>query len=141
MRAVSYLAIFEPSTEGYGVYFPDLPGCISYGATFKEAQKQAAEALGLHLYGLEQDGDEIPAPSAKPEIDPETAPGFLASMVTVYPDLVKSELNNRRVKTNVTLPAWLKSVAEDNGVNLSRLLEAAIIEYVEKTTNTTIKKP
>ncbi len=141
MHTVSYMAVFEPSAEGYGVYFPDLPGCVSFGTTFEEAQKQAAEALGLHLYGMEQDGEEIPAPSAKPKIDPETAPGFLVSMVTVYPEFVRSELNNRRVKTNVTLPAWLKSVAEDYDVNLSRLLEAAIIEYVEKKANTTLKRP
>ena len=89
MRSVTYLAVFEPSADGYGVYFPDLPGCIGFGSSFEEAQRSAAEALGLHLYGMEQDGDEIPAPSKAPKIDPETAPGFLVSPVTVYPELVK----------------------------------------------------
>ena len=56
MRKVSYPAVFEPSGEGYGVYFPDLPGCISYGDSYEDAQRAAAEALGLHLYGMEKDG-------------------------------------------------------------------------------------
>ena len=110
MRSVTYLAVFEPSADGYGVYFPDLPGCIGFGSSFEEAQRSAAEALGLHLY--------------------ETAPGFLVSPVTVYPELVKHELDNKRVKTNVTLPAWLKNAAEEQGVNYSRLLEAALMEYL-----------
>ena len=50
MRKLSYLAVFEPSDEGYSVYFPDLPGCISYGNSYEEAQKDAADSLGLHLY-------------------------------------------------------------------------------------------
>lgn len=50
MRKLSYLAVFEPSDEGYSVYFPDLPGCISYGNSYEEAQKEAADSLGLHLY-------------------------------------------------------------------------------------------
>lgn len=66
MRKVTYLAVFEPSGTGYGVYFPDLLGCTSYGDTFETAQKEAADALALHIYGLEKAGDEIPTPSANP---------------------------------------------------------------------------
>lgn len=130
MRKSSYLAVFEPSGEGYSVYFPDLPGCISYGNSYEEAQKEAADALGLHLYGMEKDGDKIPAPSKNPHIDEETAPGYLVSLVTVFPDIVRNELDNRRIKTNVTLPTWLKDAAEQQGVNYSRLLEAALIDYL-----------
>lgn len=54
MRKVTYLAVFEPSGTGYGVYFPDLLGCTSYGDTFETAQKEAADALALHIYGLEK---------------------------------------------------------------------------------------
>lgn len=131
MRKAVYPAVFEPSPSGgYSVYFPDLPGCISFGATFAEAQKEAAEALGLHLYGMEKDGDEIPAPSDNPVIDPETEQGYLVSMVTVYPDMVASEMDNKRVKTNVTIPAWLKEAAESRGVNYSKIMEAALIDYI-----------
>lgn len=130
MRKATYLAVFEPSGDGYSVYFPDLPGCVSYGASLEEAEREAVDALGLHLYGMEKDGDTLPTPSLKPEIDPDTTPGYLVSFVTVFPDMVKSELDNRRVKTNVTLPAWLKEAAEERKVNYSKVLEAALLEIL-----------
>ena len=37
-------------------------------------------------------------------------------------------MDNRRVKTNITIPAWLKELAEQNGVNYSRLLETALMD-------------
>lgn len=133
MRKISYPAVFEPSGKGYSVYFPDLPGCISYGDSYEEAQMQAADALGLHLYGMERDGEEIPQPSVNPEIDSDTAPGYLVSLITVFPDIVRNELDNRRVKTNVTLPAWLKDAAEQSGVNYSRILETALMDCLNIT--------
>lgn len=90
---VTYFGVFEPAADGgFSVYFPDLPGCASHGATFDEAKRNALDALGLHLYGMEKDGDQIPAPSAAPEIDSETVPGYLVCPVTVFPSLVRSEL-------------------------------------------------
>lgn len=85
LRQVTYKGVFEPTGNGaFSVYFPDLPGCTSYGDTLSEAQRNAQDALGLHLYGMEQDGDPVPAPSATPEVDPETAAGYLVYMVTVF---------------------------------------------------------
>lgn len=133
MRKVSYPAVFEPSGSGYSVYFPDLPGCISYGNSYEEAQEEAADALGLHLYGMEKDGEPIPAPSKNPKIDEATEPGYLVSLVSVFPDVVRNEIDTRRVKTNVTLPTWLKDAAEQQGVNYSRLLESALMDYLHIT--------
>jgi len=67
MRKLTYLAVFEPTKTGYSIYFPDFPGCISCAEGYGEAQKQAEEVLGLHIYGMEKDGDEIPVPSKKPQ--------------------------------------------------------------------------
>lgn len=130
MRKLSYLAVFEPTETGYSVYFPDLPGCITCGKDFEDAQRQAVDALGLHIYGMEKDGDKLPTPSKKPVIDADTVEGYLVSLVTVFPDMVRDELDNKRVKTNVTLPTWLKDVAEQHNVNYSRILETALIDYL-----------
>ncbi len=130
MRKLTYLAVFEPTETGYSAYFPDIPGCMSYGVDFEEAQKQAVDALGLHIYGMEKDGDEIPVPSKTPQIDPETAEGYLVSLVTVFPDLVRNELDSRAVKTNTTIPAWLKELAEAKGVNYSQVLQTALMDYL-----------
>ena len=130
MYKLTYLAVFEPTGTGYSVYFSDLPGCVSYGNDFEDAQKEAADALGLHIYGMEKDGDVIPVPSKTPQVDPETATGYIVSPVTVFPDLVRNELDNRAVKTNLTIPAWLKEMAEAQGVNYSKVFQAALMDYL-----------
>jgi predicted RNase H-like HicB family nuclease len=49
MRKLTYYAVFEPSTNGsYGVFWPDLPGCVSMGDDLPHALRMASEALGLH---------------------------------------------------------------------------------------------
>lgn len=130
MQKLTYLAILEPAGSGYSVYFPDLPGCISYGDTYEVAIEQAQEALALHIYGMEKDADQIPEPSSIVIADPETAQGYIVSPVTVYPTLVRMEMDNRSVKTNLTIPAWLKEIAEDRGVNFSKLLQVALMDYL-----------
>ena len=130
MRKLTFIAVFEPVENGFSVYFPDLPGCISYGENFEDAQKQAVDALGLHIYGMEKDNNEIPVPLKTPIIDPETAVGYMVSPITIFPDIVKNELDNRAVKTNLTIPAWLKEMAEDRGVNYSKVFQAALMDYL-----------
>jgi len=130
VHKLTYFAVFEPVATGYSVYFPDIPGCVSYGEDFEEAQKQAADALGLHLYGMEKDGDEIPTPSKVPQVDTETAPGYIISPVSIFPSIVRNELENRAVKTNLTIPAWLKEIAEAQGVNYSKIFQSALMDYL-----------
>ena len=36
----------------------------------------------------------------------------MVSPVVIFPDMVKNEPDNKRVKINTTLPAWLKEAAE-----------------------------
>ena len=129
LRKVTYFAVFEPSSEGaFGLYFPDLPGCVSLGDDFQHAQSMAEEALGLHLWGMEKDGESIPSPSQPKSNDiPE---GSVVVAITVFPDIVKNEMDNRAIKTNITLPAWLKELAEKQGVNFSQIAQAALKEYL-----------
>ncbi len=85
MRQITYQAVFEPTGgNGFSVYFPDLPGCTSYGKTLIEAQRNAQDALWLHLCGMEKDGEPVPAPSITLEVDFETTPGYLIRPVTVF---------------------------------------------------------
>ena len=134
MRKLTYFAVYEPNGYGgYGIYYPDLPGCASVGDNFEHAKKMAREVLELHVYGMEKDGDDIPLPTTEPsqlEILPETNKGYIVSDVTIYPDMVKAHLDNRAVKTNTTLPAWLKEIAEDKGINFSQLLQSSLKEYL-----------
>ena len=53
----------DQDSDGFGVVFPDFPGCVSTGKTLSEAKKRAKEALELHLTGMSADGDVIPIES------------------------------------------------------------------------------
>ncbi len=48
---------------GYGVDFPDFPGCVTAADTLDEATRLAAEVLGFHIRSMAKDGDAIPGPS------------------------------------------------------------------------------
>lgn len=65
MPTIYYPAVFDRAEDGrLGVVFPDLPGCVSFGATEQEAAANAAEALAFHAEGMAEDGDALPPPSA-----------------------------------------------------------------------------
>jgi len=125
MKKITYLAIFEKTKTGFSVYFPDVPGCITCGNDFDHSLLMAQEVLGLHLYGMGKDGEPFPQ---RTDNIPELESGDIVVAVSVFPALVKDEIENRREKTNVTIPHWLKVAAEAEGLNYSRLLEAAIKE-------------
>jgi len=125
MRKITYYAVFEPSSNGcFGVYWPDLPGCVSMGDNLQHAEYMAVEALGLHIYGMEQDGDELPPVTIPPFEDMPA--GGIVMPITIFPDIVNNELDNRAVKTNITLPAWLKDWAVAKKINLSQTLQTTL---------------
>ncbi len=59
-----YPIIIERGERNFSAYVPDLPGCVSTGATIEEAQRNIQEAIALHLEGMREDGLSIPPPSA-----------------------------------------------------------------------------
>ena len=77
---------------------------------------------------MKKSGEVLPPPSAV--LDEKEIQGCIVSAVTIFPDLVQNEMDSRRVKTNVTIPAWLKEAAEATHVNYSRLLEVSLMEYL-----------
>lgn len=48
------------SAGGYGLFFPDLPGCVTAAATMDDLAANAREALELHLEGMISEGLLIP---------------------------------------------------------------------------------
>lgn len=49
-KILEYTAVFTEAPEGgYDVSFPELPGCVTFGKNFKDAQKYAKEVLELWL--------------------------------------------------------------------------------------------
>jgi predicted RNase H-like HicB family nuclease len=128
MTKTTYFAVFEPTDTGFSVYFPDLLGCITSGTSFNDALELAAEALGLHLWGMEKDGDALPEPSQPPFPDTD---GCIVSPVSVYMDIVKNTIENHAVKKTLTIPYWLNELAEEQNINFSNLLQIALKDRLQ----------
>ena len=60
---MKYAVVIERTPNNYAAYVPDLPGCISVGATEAEVLANIREAIELHLDSMREDGDPIPAPT------------------------------------------------------------------------------
>ncbi len=124
----AFPAILYYDPDGISVEFPDLPGCLPCAQTTEEAFRNAKEALGLHLYGMEQDGDPIPAATPIQDIRPEE--GGVLVMIEVFMPSVRDRIRNRVVKKTLTIPAWLNREAEAAHVNFSQLLQDALRSYL-----------
>lgn len=59
-----YAIVIERAEGNYSAYVPDLPGCVSTGASVAETEWNIREAIRFHLDGLREDGLPIPDPSA-----------------------------------------------------------------------------
>lgn len=121
--------------EGYeiAVTFPDLPGCATSGETEQEAVAAGREALGLHLFGMEEDGDKIPSPSLAKDIKLEE--GEVIAMIEVFMPSIRLNQKNKAVNRTVTLPAWLNAKAVECGINFSQLLQDAIKREISSSSD------
>ncbi|MBV9154648.1 MAG: type II toxin-antitoxin system HicB family antitoxin [Acidobacteriaceae bacterium] len=95
MDFIAYL--HKDKSSDFGVSFPDFPGCITAGKTLDEAHRMAAEVLGLHIAGMVEDGEEIPAASTLDALENDPArEGAVAFLVHVEPE------TERTVRINIT---------------------------------------
>jgi predicted RNase H-like HicB family nuclease len=119
----AYLALLRKQPESdYGVDFPDFPGCITAGKTLEDARRMASEALDLHIAGMIEDGESIPAPSKLDEImcDPHHADAVAV--------LIDAVVRRPVVRVNVSLPPDLLEAIDRVSDNRSRFLAEAARE-------------
>jgi predicted RNase H-like HicB family nuclease len=119
-----YTAVIERAASGgYGVFFPDLPGCTSAGSTIEEAARNAEEALRGHVELMLEDGEPLPNPTAPETIRIDTDVDEAARM------LVRLDLPGRAVRVNIsieeTLVAAVDKAAEQRGMSRSAFLAEA----------------
>lgn len=60
---MQYLIVIEKTETGYSAYSPDLPGCVSTGATREDVEQNMHEAIEFHLDGLKLEGLDLPQPT------------------------------------------------------------------------------
>jgi len=116
---------------GVSIVFPDLPGCCPCADTPEEAFRNAQEALQLHLYGMEEDGEDIPVPSRVASI--RTERGGLLAMIEAWMPPFREKMRNQSMSKTVTIPRWLDIAARKEKVNLSHLLQESLKQYLGLT--------
>ena len=121
-----YPIVLTPDTGGYVVYVPDLD-INTQGGDIAEALFMARDAIGL--WGIcEQDaGRPIPDPSTS---EPPHEAGDLVSWVDIDFDKYRRASDMTSERTNITLPRYLKNLANDAGLNLSQELQFRLKEVL-----------
>ncbi|MCL2197323.1 MAG: type II toxin-antitoxin system HicB family antitoxin [Defluviitaleaceae bacterium] len=123
-----YPAIFQPSGEGcgYAVEVPDLPA-YTCGDSLAHALDMAEDAIAMWLVHSEDNGHPIPAPSKSL---PHESPQFV-NLVKADTDAWRRVNDNRAVRKNLTIPAWLNYQAEAAHVNFSSILQDALKTHLK----------
>jgi predicted RNase H-like HicB family nuclease len=67
MHESDYVVVYEKTATGYSAYVPDLPGCITTGATLSDTKRNMQEAIRGHLEVMREFGDPIPQPTTEVE--------------------------------------------------------------------------
>jgi len=115
-----YVAIIEKARQGYGVFFPDLPGCTSFGATVSEAAKNAYVAAQAHAALTQEYGEKLSAARSPDEIAFDPAVKEQARL------LVPIEVGEEPVRVNISLPASALEALDRTARELSLTRSGAI---------------
>jgi len=127
----SYSALIDGKAGSYGVYFPDLPGCVAMGATIEEAVVNAAEAMRDWVDVTVERGGAIPEPRpleallADTEVSEDTGSGALLRSVP----LVRH--SGRPAKANLSIDSGILA-AIDAEAKRRKLTRSAFIELMAR---------
>ena len=120
-----YPAIFrDDGDDGHTVMFPDLPGCMTQGCGLPNAIHMAEKALAQWLAYLTDKETVLPTASAIGSITVEAGE---------FVNLIRVELkDSRAVRRTVSIPKWMDIRAAEARLSLSRVLQDALSERLEK---------
>lgn len=129
-----YPTFIAKDNKDYLVYVPDMD-IYTEGTSMADAIEMARDAIGLKGIDLEDDGKELPTPSTQKEAiqkakeDTEIfdySTGIL-TWVDIDFTVYRRKVENKMVRRNVTLPNWLNIEAEKAHINVSRVLQEALM--------------
>ena len=129
----AYPVIFtqtKDEKDTYLVFIPDLSG-MTEGYGLADAIYMARDYIGCALY--DKDEKDYPQPSELKDIDPakgefNDAGESIVSIVDIDVDEYCKKIDNAPVRRNVSLPNWLNKKANEEHINVSRVLQEALIE-------------
>ncbi len=132
----------DDSEHPFLVYVPDME-IYTEGDSFANAIEMARDAIGLAGISIEDNKEKMPQPSS------QSTAMEMASKDTEYVDFSKGiltyvdvdfseyrrKIDTKTVRRNVALPSWLNYEAEHAGINVSRVLQEALMSVLNAQRN------
>ena len=134
-----YPAFFTITDTIILVEVPDLE-ILTEGKDMKNAIEMARDAIELKCVSLEDDKKEIPLPSEISSLDVNNGTfaedgTTVISLVDIDSEEYRRKIDTKAVRKNVTIPSWLNYEAEHAGINISRVLQEALMEVLNVQRN------
>ena len=132
----------DGSEHPFLVCVPDMD-IFTEGDSFANAIEMARDAIGLAGISMEDNEQNIPEPSeqsgALEKVQQDTEIIDFTKGILTYVDVDFSEyrrkVDTRTVRRNVALPSWLNYEAEHAGINVSRVLQEALMSVLKVERN------
>ena len=134
-----YPVFFTKTDTVVLVEVPDLE-ILTEGTDMSDAMEMARDAIELKCVSMEDDGTEIPLPSEINDLNVNN--GIFAeegatviSFVDIDSGEYRRKIDTKTVRKNVTIPSWLNYEAEHAGINVSRVLQEALMKVLNVQRN------
>ena len=121
-----YPTCFYLENDGkYSVDVPDLLGCVTQGVNLAEAIEMAVDAASGWILNTLENGEKLPEASNLEDIILEYDNG-IKSYIMLDIDSYAEKYGDNAIRKNLTIPAWLNTMAEKHNINFSRILQEAL---------------
>ncbi len=132
----------DGSEHPFLVCVPDME-IVTEGTDFADAIEMARDAIGLTGVSMEDNKEEIPMPSdqttALEKVSRDTVDIDFTKGILTYVDVdffeYRRKIDTKTVRRNVALPSWLNYEAEHAGINVSRVLQEALVNVLKLERN------
>lgn len=117
------------------VEVPDLE-ILTEGKDLQDAIKMARDAIGAKCISMEDAEEEIAIPTEVSKLNADNGTfadegNTIISLVDIDTDVYRRQVDTTLVRRNVSLPSWLNYEAEKAGLNVSRVLQDALISTLK----------
>ena len=130
-----YPVFFTKTNENILVEVPDF-SILTEGNDMNDAMEMARDAIELECVSMEDNNEKIPSPSDLKDLD-ITKGTFandgetIVSFVDIDSAIYRKKIDTKTVRRNVALPSWLNYEADQAGVNVSRILQEALMNVLK----------
>lgn len=132
----------DGSEHPFLVCVPDME-IFTEGDTFADAIEMARDAIGVAGISMEDNKEELPTPSdqlaAIEKVKQDTGVIDFSEGILTYVDVdfleYRKKVDTKTVRRNVALPSWLNYEAEHAGINVSRVLQEALMNVLNVKRN------